>query len=212
MYAIANTLAENTVYVGSTRQKPFTQRWEHHRWALRAGCHGNRYLQRAWNKYGADAFEFVVLEIVEDSQSVHNREHHWLDNYRESGSVYNLVLVPEKGPWYGKHLSKAHRQKIGKGLRGKHHSQKRRDAQGKSRRGKSLHNANSRAKITLANMGNHNHALPYPAFFNMLTGETIPAGTNLARMCREKGLSRAGLSLVKNGSRKCHMQWTLLAK
>ena len=40
-------------------------RWDVNRRALIAGTHGNSYLQRAWIKYGPDAFAFEIIEIVE---------------------------------------------------------------------------------------------------------------------------------------------------
>jgi len=39
-------------------------RWRQHRSQLQRGTHHSRYLQAAWSKYGAEGFEFVVLEIV----------------------------------------------------------------------------------------------------------------------------------------------------
>lgn len=48
------------VYIGST--KNFSSRWKAHRSLLASGKHHNRYLQRAWDKYGADTFTFSVLE------------------------------------------------------------------------------------------------------------------------------------------------------
>ena len=33
-----------------------------HKRELRKGTHSNRHLQCAWNKYGENAFSFVVLE------------------------------------------------------------------------------------------------------------------------------------------------------
>jgi group I intron endonuclease len=48
------------VYVGQARR--IQERWRNHQLALGKGEHGNPYLQRAWNKYGADAFDWAVAE------------------------------------------------------------------------------------------------------------------------------------------------------
>lgn len=48
------------VYVGQTGN--VRRRWGGHKWDLRKGKHRNAHLQRAWNKYGADAFIFAVAE------------------------------------------------------------------------------------------------------------------------------------------------------
>jgi group I intron endonuclease len=47
------------VYVGSALN--FASRWNTHRAALVAGTHYNLKLQRAWNKYGAEDFEFEPI-------------------------------------------------------------------------------------------------------------------------------------------------------
>lgn len=46
-------------YVGSSVN--LNGRFRGHRNHLKGDTHGNRHLQRAWNKYGEDAFEFQVL-------------------------------------------------------------------------------------------------------------------------------------------------------
>lgn len=60
VYSIRNVIT-GKVYVGST-VKTIETRWYEHRRDLRHGDHKNRYLQRAWNKYGEAAFEFSVLK------------------------------------------------------------------------------------------------------------------------------------------------------
>ena len=51
------------VYVGQAVN--IQKRWTHHRWCLNNGQHDNPHLQRAWKKYGQDAFVFEVVEILE---------------------------------------------------------------------------------------------------------------------------------------------------
>jgi group I intron endonuclease len=50
---------DKKVYVGSTNS--FKTRWKHHRGCLERNKHWNKHLQYAWNKHGADNFEFVVF-------------------------------------------------------------------------------------------------------------------------------------------------------
>src|SRR6266852_1262590 len=47
-------------YIGSS--KHIHARWRAHRKALNQGLSPCKRLQRAWNKYGEEAFEFIVLE------------------------------------------------------------------------------------------------------------------------------------------------------
>ena len=61
IYEITCT-ANGKAYYGSTTH--WRNRRQAHRAALRRGDHPNEHLQRAWNKYGADAFRFDFLLAV----------------------------------------------------------------------------------------------------------------------------------------------------
>jgi group I intron endonuclease len=65
IYAIENTV-NGKRYYGSTKDK--AGRWQHHKWHLRNGKHGNAHLQMAWNKYGETAFRFIWLKDVPNEQ------------------------------------------------------------------------------------------------------------------------------------------------
>lgn len=63
IYAIKNN-ANGKIYIGqSTNVK---DRLWHHKSALKNNRHENSYLQNSYNKYGADCFEFVVIEECEE--------------------------------------------------------------------------------------------------------------------------------------------------
>jgi len=64
------------LYIGSSVH--LQRRWEKHRRALQRGNHHNVYLQSAWNKYGEQNFEFLVLELVDRSDLLHV-EQKWID-------------------------------------------------------------------------------------------------------------------------------------
>lgn len=55
------------------------QRWYLHRSTLSRGKHHSRYLQRAWKKYGAEAFEFEILELVPNVAGLMQMEQLWMD-------------------------------------------------------------------------------------------------------------------------------------
>jgi len=59
IYEIHNTITKQ-IYVGQTSRG--RRRWIGHKAKLRKGIHGNPQLQKAWNKWGADAFRFAVVE------------------------------------------------------------------------------------------------------------------------------------------------------
>jgi group I intron endonuclease len=72
-------LKDGRCYVGSTAQ-PFKKRWNEHKQRLKKGNHPNLHLIRAWQKYGADAFEFRVLEACDLSIEATRveRENYWI--------------------------------------------------------------------------------------------------------------------------------------
>jgi group I intron endonuclease len=74
-------------YVGSA--KKISRRWIEHVRDLRAQKHFSPKLQKAWNKYGQDAFEFSILEIVEDVHKLLEREQFWLDATQAVKHGYN---------------------------------------------------------------------------------------------------------------------------
>src|SRR5262249_49580544 len=69
-------LPTGKIYIGSSVN--MEKRYHHHRQSLIAGNHRNPYLQQAWNKYGEEAFEFSVLEVVEPANLL-NTEQYWID-------------------------------------------------------------------------------------------------------------------------------------
>ena len=74
------------VYVGSTVHH--TKRWAQHRRELRLGAHCNVKLQKAYQKLGADALRFTLIEECDNGQ-LKAREEHWMTelqaHYRDGG-------------------------------------------------------------------------------------------------------------------------------
>lgn len=77
------------VYVGQSRD--IRRRWRAHQIGLREGAHSNDYLQKAWDKDGESAFEFLVLELCQ-SELLNEREGHFAALYRslDRERGYNL--------------------------------------------------------------------------------------------------------------------------
>lgn len=63
-------------YIGQSVN--LAKRLMEHRASLRRGAHDNRYLQRAFDKYGEDQFSFSVVEYSSPSRLT-EREQFWID-------------------------------------------------------------------------------------------------------------------------------------
>src|SRR5438045_7013760 len=64
-------------YIGSA--KNLRKRRKNHFLELEKGTHRNTILQRAYNKYGKQNFEFPVVEFVEDVTQLITRENCWIN-------------------------------------------------------------------------------------------------------------------------------------
>ncbi len=62
VYRIRNVITGEK-YIGSSVH--VIRRWKHHQRLLRRGRHRNRSLQRAWNRWGPQAFTFELLTLCE---------------------------------------------------------------------------------------------------------------------------------------------------
>lgn len=104
IYKIINT-TNGKCYVGSAVNLP--GRWASHRKNLRSKKH-NPKLQNAWNKYGEDAFEFLVIEFVDDKTKLIEREQYWIDTLDVVKKGYNIL--PTAGSMLGYKASEESRK------------------------------------------------------------------------------------------------------
>ena len=93
IYEIVNLYdGKATAYVGSTQG--IKRRWRRHAAALRRGTHHNTHLQRAWDRDGADAFGWSIIEEVVDASKLLEREQYWLNRYLENHTTcYNIATT-----------------------------------------------------------------------------------------------------------------------
>jgi len=85
IYCIYNKVSKK-IYIGSSFD--IKKRWVAHKSDLRTRRSNNSYLQRAWDKYGEDSFEFKILETVNDKEVLYQREQYWMDKT----SCYNRSI------------------------------------------------------------------------------------------------------------------------
>ena len=86
IYSIVNKI-NNATYIGSAVGNG-KSRWIRHKTDLKANIHHSSYLQRAYNKYGKNEFEFSILKNVDDDQIL-IEEQKYLD-YRKANYPTNL--------------------------------------------------------------------------------------------------------------------------
>lgn len=99
-------------YIGKTGTS-FGDRWDCHRAQLNGGYHDNPHLQRAWNKYGSENFEFVIVEEVTDVELLNDLEVKYIAEYRDAGLCYNIHDGGDGGFLLGSHLSDEAKRRIG---------------------------------------------------------------------------------------------------
>ena len=123
IYEILNTITRD-FYIGSTVS--FKRRWAQHRCELRKSVHRNNHLQKAWNKYGEQAFEFNVILLC-DIDNLLYYEQLLLDNLKPA---YNIC--PVAGNTFGRIFSDETKHKMSNSKKGKplseDHKQKLREA------------------------------------------------------------------------------------
>lgn len=78
-------------YIGQS--KSIRTRMYAHENCLKRGVHGNIHLQRAYDKYGADSFAVYMIEILEDSSQLNERESFWISEYDAFNVGYNMMPV-----------------------------------------------------------------------------------------------------------------------
>lgn len=145
IYKIRNKV-NGKYYVGSSVN--VEDRWVGHRRALDSCGHRNIYLQRAWNQYSEDNFEFVLTEEIKDVDNLRPTEQKYLDEGFEEGILYNVARVATAS-MQGRRHTQAAREKMSKALIGRKFSEEHKAKLGKAFLGRKC-SVETRAKISLA--------------------------------------------------------------
>ena len=91
IYSITNKL-NNKRYIGQSID--IETRIKRHFRELRRGVHHCHHLQRAFDKYGEDNFDFYIIEKCEESQLL-DKEQNYINNIKPE---YNLNPITQKPP------------------------------------------------------------------------------------------------------------------
>lgn len=148
VYQITN-IVNDKIYVGSTTDS-FRQRFSSHKSLLRRHIHPNIHLQRSWDKHGESNFTFTILECIDDSSKIIEREQYYIDELKPH---YNIS--PTAGNTSGVPCSNKTKAKLSELLSGennpmygKQHSKESRNAMSKSRKGRFTAENHPRSKLT----------------------------------------------------------------
>lgn len=93
IYSITNTCTGD-MYIGQTVVS-FEERWNQHKRELRNNKHENSMLQRAFNKYGEEAFIYRILHLCDELDDVNELEKYYIKKYDTYNNGYNLTLGGE---------------------------------------------------------------------------------------------------------------------
>jgi group I intron endonuclease len=179
VYRIVNT-ESGTYYIGSSTN--LYERWRTHRNKLRAGTHPNPQLQASWRKHGEATFAFVILAEFDSIEDMEACEEALLKDLVSDPLCCNLSMSATT-PWRNKgylhpNFGKTHSEEVKNMLReaavrqwadsdprtGKKHSRVTREkisnkvqaALSDGRGGKFIPTDETRAKMSVALLGNQN--------------------------------------------------------
>lgn len=93
----------NKWYIGQTVN--YKKRKRDHLLCLNKNKHYNKHLQRAWNKYGKEKFEWVVLEEVRNKEILNEAEEKWIKEKNSFKNGYNQTTGGES-PQYSDEIKK----------------------------------------------------------------------------------------------------------
>ena len=89
VYKITNTLCpEGKYYIGYSCN--INRRWGIHKSTLRGGYHCNIRMQRAYEKYGSECFDYEILQECENEEEAKNIELSYLEDLTIRDKLYNL--------------------------------------------------------------------------------------------------------------------------
>ena len=142
IYEIRNTI-NGHCYIGSSVN--IQKRWNEHIRDLSANKHHSIYLQRAWNKYGLDCFEFNVIEQCFFFALI-LREQYYINSCSPEYNIAKDAKSPMLGrpswnkggsSWAkGKSFSDEHKRKMSEASRGKSHTSEHTQKIADAKRGK----------------------------------------------------------------------------
>ena len=184
------------IYVGSSCRWPY-RKTEHFN-KLSKNKHSNRYLQRAFNKYGLANISIKPLEFIENIDILRNREQYWIDFFDTTNPNrgFNLVKLVDKIGTTGYKFSDEQRSKLSNSskLRMSHKSERDKISESISKK--------------IQQDANYFNGAFVPEEFQMFSpdGELVKI-YNLCKFCREKNLDYKKMYDTAIGVRVEYLGW-----
>lgn len=182
IYAIHH-LESDRQYIGSALN--IAARWRLHRKQLKDGNHHCAHLQRAWNKYGAQAFEWTVLETCPAEQLLEREQHH-LDSTRRKYNSSPTASSP-RGTKHRPEVVAAMRQRVLAAYGNPAFAERHREAQRRR-----FEDPAQREAVKQRNSGVYRVTRP--------SGEVLEV-RGITQFCRSEGLSVTQMTALARGAR-----------
>ena len=198
IYAITGP---NGIYIGSAVK--FRKRWVFHKSLLRRGKHHAKHLQHAHDKYGMDALNFRVLEVVSDMSTLYTTEQRYLDTLFaliDRRRIYNVTQAADGTT--GRIPTPEARQRMSAFQKGRKRDAATRQRMSEGRKGMRFSAAHC-DNNALAKSGGKRYVIIAP------DGTEYRNVTNLSAFAREHGAPRSGLMNVASGVSAAAKGWHL---
>jgi len=114
VYLIKNTI-NNKVYIGCSIN--VTKRFYSHKYKLSKGIHPNLHLQKSYDKYGKDAFQFTVIEECTDDV-LYEKEHYYATYYQSMDKTKGYNKLPTSNNKRPTYLTDEIKEKISNSKKG----------------------------------------------------------------------------------------------
>jgi group I intron endonuclease len=162
IYAIVNTVTRD-MYVGSA--VAVNRRWATHRRDLARQSHYNFRLQRAYDKYGKDAFNWEIIQFVDEKSKLIAQEQFWMNFFAPAyngrpiansplGTKHSLETRAKMSAAHkGRVFSAEHKANLAASAQGKIISDEQKTRLSKHNTGKT-HSAATKAKLSAILVGN----------------------------------------------------------
>ena len=207
IYKIINKI-NGKYYVGSSKNLSSKKgnRLSRHKTDLKYNRHVNKKLQNAYNKYGIDNFDFVVVEECQQHELLIKEQSYLNEASKNKKNCYNLSFISGKVE-----MNKQVREKIRKARLGKKLSEKTKNILKQIHKGKSFRGVGYiMTEDQKNNIGFANCDKNIYTFENTETKEIF---SGLIRDFRKKyNLQASKISNIMSGKRNHHKNWIFKKK